>query len=322
MAESTTRTEDLLTPELLNALDRLDVLSRKMFAGKLPGERRSKRRGQGVEFDDFRPYVAGDDLRHIDWNVYARSEKFFLKLFREEEDLSVHVVIDASASMDVGEPSKRLFAARLAMAIGYIGLVNHNRVLASVFGGRWEDFDGPLRTLAPMRGRRNAQRLASFLGESLRDRGARVEARAAPDFNDICRRLAMARAGKGVLVLVSDFLFREGHLPGLNYLAGNVGGGGFDTYCVQVLTPDERDPGREGGELLGDLRLLDAESGHAAEVTVSKALLKRYRQRLASFVGGLERACRAREFDHTLVTTDMQIEELVLGSLRRRGLVG
>ena len=315
MAESISRTEDLLNPELASALDRLDVLSRKMFAGKLPGERRSKRRGRGVEFDDFRPYVAGDDLRHIDWNVYARSEKFFLKLFREEEDLSVHLVIDASASMDVGEPSKRLFGARLA-------LVNHNRVLASVFGARWENFDGPIRTLAPMRGRQNTRRLANFLGESLKDRAARVEARSAPDFNEVCRHLAMARAGKGVLVLISDFLFREGYLPGLNYLASGVGGGGFDTYCIQVLTPDERDPGREGGELLGDLRLLDAESGHAAEVTVSKALLKRYRRRLASLVGGLERACRAREIDHMLVTSDTGIEELVLGSLRRRGLVG
>ncbi len=322
MADTVSRTEDLLSPELLGALDRLDVLSRKMFAGKLPGERRSKRRGQGVEFDDFRAYVAGDDLRHIDWNVFARSEKFFLKLFREEEDLSVHVVVDASASMGVGEPSKRLFAARLAMAIGYVGLVNHNRVLASVFGGLWEDFEGPVRTLAPMRGRRNAQRLAEFLGASIRDRGARGEARGGPDFNDVCRRLAMSRAGKGVLVVVSDFLFREGYLPGLNYLAGNVGGGGFDAYCIQVLTPDERDPGREGGELLGDLRLLDAESGQAAEVTVSSALVKRYRQRLASFVGGLEGACRAREIDHLLVTSDMSVEELVLGSLRRGGLVG
>ena len=321
MPETTSRIENLLGPELLGALDRLDVLSRKMFAGKLPGERRSKRRGQGVEFDDFRPYVAGDDLRHIDWNVYARSEKFFLKLFREEEDLSVHVVVDASVSMDVGEPSKRLFATRLAMALGYVSLVNHNRVLASVFGGQWEDFDGPIRTLAPIRGRRNAQRLADFLVGSL-NQDARESTRPPPEFNDVCRRLARSRAGKGVLVLVSDFLYREGYLPGLNYLAGNVGAGGFDAYCIQVLTPDERDPGRDGGTLVGDLRLLDAETANAAEVTISGALIKRYRERLSQFVGGLESACRAREIQYLLVTSDQDLEEIVLGSLRRGGLVG
>ncbi len=322
MSETTSRIEELLGPELLGALDRLDVLSRKMFAGKLPGERRSKRRGQGVEFDDFRPYVAGDDLRHIDWNVYARSEKFFLKLFREEEDLSVHVVVDASASMDVGEPSKRLFATRLAMALGYVSLVNHNRVLASVFGGQWDDFAGPIRTLAPMRGRRNAQRLADFFVESLRKQDGLQSSRPPPDFNDICRRLANSRAGKGVLVLISDFLYREGYLPGLNYLAGNIGGGGFDAYCIQVLTPDERDPGRPGGTLVGDLRLIDAESPNAAEVTMSGALIKRYRQRLAEFVQGLESACKAREIDYMLVTSDLGMDEIVLGSLRRVGLVG
>src|SRR5580765_6674127 len=109
--------DELLGPELLSRLDRLDVLSRKVFAGKLPGERRSRKRGTSVEFDDYRNYVAGDDLRRVDWNVFARLDKFFLKLFREEEDLALHIAIDASASMDAGSPSKLVFAQRLAMAL-------------------------------------------------------------------------------------------------------------------------------------------------------------------------------------------------------------
>jgi len=110
------RLTDLLDPEFMNRLDSLDVLSRKILQGKLQGERRSKRRGQSVEFADHRPYVAGDDLRFVDWNIYGRLEQLFLKLFIEEQDLTVHVMADASASMTVGEPSKELFIKKLAAA--------------------------------------------------------------------------------------------------------------------------------------------------------------------------------------------------------------
>lgn len=313
---------ELVGPELLASLDRLDVLSRKIFSGKLPGERRSKRRGQGVEFDDFRPYVAGDDLRHIDWNVYARLERLFLKLFREEEDLALHLLVDASPSMDVGRPSKLLFAHRLAMALGYIGLVNHNRVRVATFG--LPAHGGSLHRLAPMRGRRNIERLGRFLLESVAGDGSaevRERPQAATDFNEVCRRIGLDRAERGVLVVISDFFFREGWLPGLNYLAGGPRGG-FDAWCVQVLSPEEIDPGAEGSDLVGDLRLLDAESGHAAEVTVSAALLKRYRQRLEGLIAGLERDCRARGMRHLLVPSDTDVGALVLGELRGRGMLG
>src|SRR3990172_6890535 len=95
---------ELLDSNFLAKLDSLDILSRKILQGKLQGERRSKRRGQSVEFADHRPYVVGDDLRFVDWNIYGRLEQLFLKLFLEEQDLTVHVVADLSASMSVGEP--------------------------------------------------------------------------------------------------------------------------------------------------------------------------------------------------------------------------
>src|SRR5690606_9722395 len=117
--------DELISSHLCARLDRIDVLSRKVFAGKLQGERRSKRRGQSVEFADYRPYVAGDDLRRIDWNALARLDKFFIRIFLEEVDLSLHLVLDASASMDAGEPNKLIAAQRIAMALGYIGLVNN-----------------------------------------------------------------------------------------------------------------------------------------------------------------------------------------------------
>src|SRR5438046_3496206 len=118
----------LLTSEFMARLDQLDVMSRKMLAGKMKGERRSKRRGQSVEFADYRNYVVGDDLRFIDWNIYARLDRLFLKLFLEEEDLSLYVILDVSKSSDYGDPNKSLYMKRVAAALGYIGLVNYNSV--------------------------------------------------------------------------------------------------------------------------------------------------------------------------------------------------
>ncbi len=313
--------EELLGSELIEAIERLDIHSSKVFAGRLPGERRSKRRGQSVEFDDYRPYVPGDDLRHIDWNVYARSERFFLKLFREEEDLSVDIVVDATASMRMGEPNKLLYATRLAVALAYIGLCRQNRVSCAVFGGSFEDFSGPIRRTAPRRGRRSVKPVCDFLLDAFRRSMQVVEPRPGPGFHDVCRRLALGRTGRGVMVLISDFLFREGYLPGLNYLAGNVGAGGFDTYAVQILSPDEMDPGREGTRMIGDLRLLDAEGGPAAEVTLTTPLIRKYRERLERFIEGMTHACRAREIGHLLVSSDEAIGPLLLERLRREGLV-
>ena len=145
--------EDLLDPALLVRLERVDIRSNKMFPGKLQGERRSKRRGQSVEFDDYRNYVPGDDLRFIDWNVYARLDRLFIKLFLEEEDLALHLILDASASMHAGSPSKARFAAQVALALGHIGLVNNNRVTASIFGAPGQS--GVLR-LPDVRGRRRS----------------------------------------------------------------------------------------------------------------------------------------------------------------------
>src|SRR5256885_12006664 len=117
----------LLDPGFMARLDQLDLVSRKLLAGKMKGERRSKRRGQSVEFADYRNYVIGDDLRFIDWNIYARLDKLFLKLFLEEEDLSLYVLLDVSKSCDYGNPNKSQYIKKVAAALGYIGLVNYNR---------------------------------------------------------------------------------------------------------------------------------------------------------------------------------------------------
>src|SRR6187399_716530 len=143
----------LLDPAFMARLDQLDLVSRKLLAGKMKGERRSKRRGQSVEFADYRNYVVGDDLRFIDWNIYARLDKLFLKLFLEEEDLSLYILLDVSKSCDYGNPNKALHMKRVAAALGYIGLVNYNRVSIAAMS------DGIVAETGAMRGRRRVQQM-------------------------------------------------------------------------------------------------------------------------------------------------------------------
>lgn len=309
------RLDDLLGPDLLRRLDRLDVISRKVFAGKLPGERRSKRRGQSVEFDDFRPYTPGDDLRHIDWHVLARLDRLVVKLFRAEEDLGVRVVLDTSLSMHAGTPLKVLTGARLAMAVGYIGLVNNDRVSAVEFAG-----PRGYRAMTPVRGRRYTHRLGGFLLDSLSARAPETPARPMP-IADALKRVALdTRGGSGLVVVISDFLDRAGVRAGLDALTAR---GRFDVVCVQILSPGELDPTLETESgLVGDLRLTDAEAGPDAEITLTGALIRKYRDRLDRFVADLSGACAARGMTHLLVRSDADVADLIERSLRSRGVLG
>jgi len=322
--------DDLVPPELRDRLDRLDVLSRRMLAGKLPGERRSKRRGQSVEFDDYRPYIPGDDLRHVDWNVYARFDRFVLKLFREEEDLAVDLLVDASGSMMTGEsgaaPSKLVFAHRLAMSLAYLGLVARNRVRVSVFGARQEGRAGTLATLAAVRGRVGVRRVAEFLLGSL---ARPIESRegVSGSLSDAMRTLALTRASRGVMIVLSDFLVPGGVARGLNYLAGGGGAGSsagrYDTHCIQVLSPEEMDPSLAAGAgLVGDLRLMDVETGRWLEVTLTRPALTGYQRRLRAYLEQLEKDCLARSMTYLRVSSTDDVAGLILGPLRRRGIVG
>ena len=328
---------DLLPPGLAARLDGLDIKSTRIFAGKLQGERRSKRRGRSVEFDDFRPYVAGDDLRHIDWNVYARLDRFFLKLFQEEEDLTVHVVIDASASMLAGQPSKLFAAARLAVALSYVALINNNRLLVSAIGlpGCENEAGTPvgpggLVRLEPLRGRSSTQRAADFALRVLSASGdAPSGAGRTTDFAEALRAIAASRSGRGVMVVISDLLIPgpgDGYAGGLRYLAGD---GMFETFVFQVLSPGELDPAAEAplgsgssqSPVWGDLRLLDAESGAGREVTVTAELLKRYRLAASKFVSEASAWCRARGIEHALITSDQDAETTVVDAMRKVGLL-
>ncbi len=311
--------DDLLPAGLAARLGQLDVSSRKIMTGKLKGERRSKRRGESVEFADHRPYVYGDDLRHIDWNVFGRLDKMFLKLFLEEEDLSLQIIIDCSASSDAGEPNKFLYMQQLAAALGYIGLVNLNRVGISALGdkglregekpevgadGKELPPQGLVSAIRDLRGKRRLQDLASYI--------LSIEPAGQTRFTDACKRIAITRRGKGVMIVLSDFFVKEGYEAGLRLLKGQ----GYDVYAIQVLSPQEMEP-----TIGGDLRLKDIEDGDTAEVTITAPLLKKYKQILNAYCNKLHQFCTQRDIIHMTVKSDMPVDQLVMDYLRRRGLL-
>src|SRR5436305_2417150 len=186
----------LLSSEFMARLDQLDLMSRKLLAGKMKGERRSKRRGQSVEFADYRNYVIGDDLRFIDWNIYARLERLFLKLFLEEEDLSLYILVDVSKSCDFGNPNKAFYIKQVAAALGYVGLVNYNRVTIAAMNNTVVADTGALR------GRTKVNQMIDFV--------SKLQAEGSSDLAAACKRFALANRRKGVSVVLSDFFDKGG----------------------------------------------------------------------------------------------------------------
>jgi len=288
----------LLSPELLTRLERLELVSRKIYRGQMKGERRSPRKGQSVEFADFRTYVPGDDIRFIDWNTYARLDKLFLKLFLEEEDLHFYALIDASQSMNFGDPTKLEYAKQLAAALGFIGLVRSDRVRIETLG-QGAQAPGPV-----LRGRKSVWRMQQYLEG--------IEPGEPVSLHDGVRNFCLRNSGKGIVVLISDLMDKDGYESALRYLMAQQ----MDVYVLHVLSQEELDP-----ELTGDLRLVDCEDADMAEITVSAPLLKRYQQTLSAFIGGANEFCSRRGMSYAMVRNQMPVDELVLNLLRRQGLV-
>lgn len=286
------------TASFLKKLETLSVVSKRLFAGRMKGERRSPRRGQSVEFADFRDYSQGDDYRHIDWNAYARLEGLFLKLFVEEEDLHIHVLLDRSKSMDFGAPNKLEFAGRTAAALAYVGLSNLDRVSITAFSA------GGLQTLPFQHGRQNIFSVIEFL-ERLRPGGATDLTRSVDAFVQQARR-------KGIAILVSDFLCDEGFQPALTRLRYS----GFEPIALQVLAPDEVNP-----PLGGDWSFVDSESGAKVDLSLGPRAVTLYKQRLRSYCDELDQFCRGRDIASLRAVTDQDFEDLVLRYFRAAALI-
>jgi uncharacterized protein (DUF58 family) len=281
----------------LRRLEQLELASRRMTAGRMKGERRSVRRGQSVEFADYRNYAVGDDLRQLDWNAYARLEKLFVKLFVEEEDVTVHLLVDASRSMDYGEPNKLDAARRAAAALGYLGLASMDRVSVAFLG------DGAATGMRPMRGKRRALELFRFISEPRPERLTGLAAAA--------RAYAGRIRGRGPMLLISD-LMDPGYLDALRDLAG--------TRCqlsvLHMLAPDELEP-----QVPADARLVDNETGHAVEVSGDDDLVERYRTRLAEWQDEIAAFVSRRGGAYVQVPSDLDLSDLLFDVLRRRRVV-
>jgi uncharacterized protein (DUF58 family) len=298
--------EPFFSEEFLLRLERLAMAARRAIPGQTQGERRSPKRGQSVEFSDFRPYVVGDDFRRIDWNAYARLERFFIKLFVEEEDLSVHFLIDASRSMRWGQPNKLNYAVNAAGALGYITLCGLDRVTVTTLSEAEKSDTGSY--FPAQRGKQQALALFDFLQKVNSAQFFQI------GHMNPAHQLKVYAANAvhpGLLVLFSD-LMDDGWKEGLSALAGH----GFEISVVHILAPDEINPVLEG-----DLKLIDSEEGTAVEVTADYDVLARYRENLAAWQKDLQNFCTRRGMNYVPVETSLPLDTLLFTWMRRQGVL-
>jgi uncharacterized protein (DUF58 family) len=293
----------LFDSAFLSKLEQLYLLSRKLFRGEHRAERKSHHLGSSLEFADHRNYAFGDDLRTVDWSIYARLDRLFVKLFEEERDLHIYLLVDASDSMRWqpeaassrdGRQQKLAQACRIAASLAYIGLANLDRVNLHWFGATL----GADMGLA--RGKSQFHKVLEFLRRPPQMPGA-------TGLLSTCRALALRVKRRGLVFLLSDFFDPAGYDEALAVLRYHH----FDLHVIQVLDPAELHP-----DSSGDLRLIDSETASTFEVTADEALLAVYRESIATFVEGLVRFCAARGISYGHASTAVPFEELVLRALR------
>lgn len=277
----------------------MSLVSKRVFAGQMQGEKRSPKHGSSVEFADFREYAPGDDLRYVDWKAYGRLDKLFLKLFLEEEDLNLHLLLDTSRSMEFGVPqTKADYARRVAAALGYIALSEYDRVSVAGFSA------GLGQILPPTRGKPGVMPLFHFL-ETRTPTGGETH------FGEALSRYAALAKGGGIAVVLSDF-FDASYERGLKALLARR----FQVVLLHILDAEEVRP-----TLTGDLRLLDAETGDAREVSISPYLLAQYQAQLTAFCDGLRGFASRYGMDYVRTATDVPFEDVILTFLRRQGVL-
>jgi uncharacterized protein (DUF58 family) len=290
---------ELFDDRFLKTLEHLHMVSRKVFAGNLRAERRTRKVGSGIEFADHRTYSRGDDFRYIDWNLYGRLDKLLLRLFEEEEDLHIYILVDVSDSMAIGSPLPKLhYAMQVGAALTYVGLANLDRVAIIPFSDRIID------RLPPSRGKNRIFRVFDFLKKC--DLGGKTElAECMKDFVTQNKR-------RGLAVVISDFYDPKGFEQGINTLRYNK----FEPFVLQVYDKREAEP-----NLMGDLALVDCETGDTREVTVSKSLLEQYTKAHEAYCQELEAYCTKYAMPFFRTHTSIPFDELVLKIFRSGGFL-
>jgi len=289
----------LFDRDFLRKLEQMAFLMKKSMAGRYSGQHRSPRKGQSVEFADYRSYVQGDDWRQVDWNAYARLERLFVKLFMEEQDLALYLLIDTSGSMGWRDGAKLRLAKQLAGSLAYLALVNTEQVSAAALG------PGLTGYLPLQRGKAAVGRVWRFLEQ--------LDGAGDTDLNASLRQAGRIIKRPGIAVLISDFLSPSGYHEGLKYLQHL----GQQVVVLHILAAGEREP-----ELMGNFRLVDCENGEAREVSITPMLLQAYRDRFREFVNELRRFCLNREIAYHTIGAEENPEDIVLRSLRSIGVLG
>ena len=284
----------LLDASFLTRLGRLAIGSRRKAVGTQQGERRSQRRGNSQEYADHRAYVPGDDLRHLDWHMLARLDTLWIKLFEEEQDRTVQVLIDTSGSMS-GEKLDQ--ARRVAAALSAVALYRNDRVAVAGLTDKLS-LQSP-----PRRGRGNLHAVFKTIEATLADGGT-----------DLSRAIEQwpRMRGAGIALLLTDFLHPDGPEPVLRRLLGR----GLEVHAFHVIAPGELRP-----VLDGDLTLIDHETGEELNVSIDDKALATYEARAAAWLDHVSTVCRGLGVGYARVRTDLPVEEVVLQDLRRLGLV-
>ncbi len=291
----------LFDESTLRKLNQLTLIASRVRSGAIKGERRSSRRGSSVEFADFRNYTPGDDLRRLDWNIYARLDKPFIKLLEEEEDLAVYVLVDASRSMDWGEGDENKFkyALRLAAGLGAIALSSGDLLSIGILQG------GKVAAeFGPSRGGYALPRMFRFL-ESL-------TAGEATNLNASLRDYLIQPRRAGLIILISDLFTADGYESGLRQLLGR----GHEAALIHTLSPDEIDP-----PLAGDLQLVDIETNFEQDVSIDGGLRNLYRNRVQAWIQSTQADCRKHGIRYLDLITSQPWEQVLLLEMRIAGVV-
>jgi uncharacterized protein (DUF58 family) len=289
---------ELFGSEFLKKLEYLSLVAKKRAAGDRKGERRALRKGTSVEFADYRDYVAGDDLRRVDWNAYARIDKLLLKLFEEEEELFVYVLLDTSESMLYGEPSKLDYARKVAAALAYVGLSNQDRVSIATFASQVNDHIGPST------GKKAIFPMFHFLAKPAS--GGRT------DVSETIRAYTRQVKRRGLLVLISDFIDEAG----IDAMLKNLLSSRFEVLCLHLYAPEEEEP-----PFRGDYRFVDSETGEFKDVFVTKELLDEYKKAFAAHGEAVQKFCLKRAMSYVRASTAVDFDDLVMKLLRKGGFL-
>lgn len=288
----------LLSPEFQARLEGLVIALRRSLPSTARGERRSAvKKGLSLEFADHRAYVPGDDVRHLDWASYARLDQLVLKLYHDEEDLQLNVLVDDSASMSFGSPTKASFARQAAAALAWIGLVNDHRVTLGLLR---DEID----VVPAARGRGSMQRFLEALAEE--------QAPAAFSLHEAVRAFAARTRPRGAIVVLSDLLDRDGVVAALKTLEHPT----RELHVVHVLAPEEVEP-----ESFGDFRYVDSETGEKVEVSLTAAVVEGYQRTVRAFQADCAENCRRRNATYSFARSDASLEDFVLRTLVREGVL-